>query len=751
MGSQKRGMGRVTTSLLNFRYVVIISSILFFALIGVAFFLVYQNAGVMRDQINKDFNDQQLILARQAASQIDANVHDIEGEIESLRRMCTPGTSRTVVTELMRAMLERTRSKGVMEIGLNDPRGALVGVHDAEVTKPVGSSEISRDCGWDEGGGVVLGPLRAVADGSNRLTVTSMLCRRVAFENRQVGVLFVRIDVSKLVANVTRSIRSGKTGYAWVIDETGMFLYHPEREFIGKDAFTARRERKSYISFVQINKIMTEQMLRGEEGTGVYVSGWHRGVQGEITKLIAFTPIHSSALAPGHMWSVAVVAPISEVAETVHRIYIRHFAAEVALVAGMFVFGLLAVIYQQRISRALKEQVKQTQENLEATEQIYQRVVEQAPDLIYILDLDMRIVLLNRHSVDTFSGLLITEAEGGVLPRDADLSKPEQFIGYKLEELMRPSDAAFMRRQIDQVIKTHSSLSYEHTIATGGKKVRLSTKLIPIRDDKGEVHHILGISRDVTEKMELDQRIYNAEKLASIGILAAGVAHEINNPLGVILGFTDLLLERFPPGSPEYEDLKIIEYNGTHAKKIVENLLAFARVTEGLEETVDVAHSMHVVMGIVRNTLMTKKIELVENIAPDVPRVRGDSREFQQVLFNLINNSVAAMENKGGTLTLSAWAEGGWVHVSVADTGIGIPDRIKPHIFDPFFTTKKVGQGTGLGLSLCYGIVTKYGGRITFTSNSIEDTPEKPSGTTFTVSMPAAPSPESGSAEGGVR
>jgi signal transduction histidine kinase len=214
------------------------------------------------------------------------------------------------------------------------------------------------------------------------------------------------------------------------------------------------------------------------------------------------------------------------------------------------------------------------------------------------------------------------------------------------------------------------------------------------------------------------------------------VAHEINNPLAVILGFTDLLLERFPEGSPEKEDLKMIEQNANHAKKVVESMLGFARITEGLEETVDVKNSIDTVYQIVKNTLMTKKIDVEMSIPDGLPRVRGDAREYQQVIFNLINNAVAALDGTGGKLSLTAQEDPEWVHVHVTDTGAGIPERIKPQIFDPFFTTKKVGEGTGLGLSLCYGIVKKYGGKISFTSSSAEDDPGRPTGTTFVVSMP---------------
>jgi two-component system NtrC family sensor kinase len=180
----------------------------------------------------------------------------------------------------------------------------------------------------------------------------------------------------------------------------------------------------------------------------------------------------------------------------------------------------------------------------------------------------------------------------------------------------------------------------------------------------------------------------------------------------------------------------VIEQNARNASKVVQNLLGFARISEGLEDTVDVGRAVDTVLKIVQNTLMTKKITLVSDIPGDLPRVRGDTREFQQVVFNLINNAVAAMEATGGLLTVQVRADMDWVHLEVIDTGTGIPDRIKPQIFDPFFTTKKVGEGTGLGLSLCYGIVKKYGGAISFSSSSAEDDPQKPTGTRFSVSMP---------------
>jgi PAS domain S-box-containing protein len=475
----------------------------------------------------------------------------------------------------------------------------------------------------------------------------------------------------------------------------------------------ARREREPYISFVQINQIMRERMLRGKEGTGTYVSGWHRGLQGRMTKLIAFMPVKSKAISPGQVWSVAVAAPISEVAEAVHRVYLRHFAAEAALIAGMFVFGLLGAVYQRRLSQALEKRMGQQEEYISS-------ILENSVDAVLFVDTDNRVQVWNRGAERIFG------------------YRPDEMVGQTFHRLVPPEmDADEELEHIREEVLTRGYLRnyIAPRVTKDGRRITVDISRTLVRSKDGEIIGSTVIIRDITGQ-ELEQRIYNTEKLASIGNLAAGVAHEINNPLAIILGFTDLLLERSEPGSPEYEDLKIIEENGLQAQKTVENLLRFARITEGLEENVDVPHSVRTVVDIVKNTLLTQKIELVIDVPEPLPRVRGDAREFQQVIFNLINNAVAAMQETGGTLTLRAWTENGGVHVSVADTGSGIPDRIKTRIFDPFFTTKKVGEGTGLGLSLCYGIVNKYGGKIDFASASAEDHPEGPTGTTFTVSMP---------------
>ncbi|MEW6016194.1 MAG: ATP-binding protein, partial [Candidatus Zixiibacteriota bacterium] len=707
-------------ALLNYRSLPLLSSILFILILCGTIYIIYQNAGIMRDRINEDFNQQQLILARQASGQVSVILHDIELEIDGLARKIArfpdPGDIQTVFNEAA----SRMRNKGLLELGLADSTRKLIQVTSTDTAAQLEETRLFRDCvdmGTEK---TSLGQLYVETLSENYSLITGVICKMiVTLAGRQF--LYAQIDVSRLVTGVTQEIRSGKTGYAWVIDETGMFIYHPEREFIGKNAFTARYQRKPYVSFTQINDIMRNQMLKGEEGTGIYESGWHRGIEGQITKLIAFTPIKSGILSKSQVWSVAVAAPTSEIAGAVRGVYIRHFAAEAAIIAAMLLFGVVVVIYQQRISHALKERVSQQEEFISS-------ILQNSVDAIIFIDNDNRVKVWNRGAEIIF-GYTAKEMIGQTFHRlvPPDIDADEELLSIQ-EEVTRQGYIRNYRAQ---------------RMTKDGKRITIDLSRTIIRSPHGEILGSTAIIKDVTEKMELEQRIYNTEKLASIGILAAGVAHEINNPLAVILGFTDLLLERFQPGTQEYEDLKMIEANANQAKKTVENMLGFARITEGLEEFVDVDQALNTVIKIVRNTLMTKKVEVALHIPVSLPKVRCDSREFQQVIFNLINNSFAAMEPGGGKLTISVRRQEDSVQIAVEDTGKGIPDKIKPRIFDPFFTTKKVGEGTGLGLSLCYGIIKKYGGKIEFSSTCREDNPQRPSGTKFVISLPVHDTGES--------
>jgi signal transduction histidine kinase len=254
-------------------------------------------------------------------------------------------------------------------------------------------------------------------------------------------------------------------------------------------------------------------------------------------------------------------------------------------------------------------------------------------------------------------------------------------------------------------------------------------------DEEGTIYAVLGISRDITDRKKMEEQSYYTEKLASIGTLAAGVAHEINNPLAVILGFTDLLVEKAEPDSETYETLKTIERQGLNAKRVVENLLSFSRYSERKVEMVDVNECMRAVLKVMGNRLHLEKINVKAELEEGLPTVRGNAGEIQQVFFNLINNAAFAMGG-GGDLTLTSRRLDGSVEVRVSDTGHGIRKEHRARVFEPLFTTKGVGKGTGLGLSVSYGIIANHGGAMTFDSRTIKESAVH--GTTFIITLPAA-------------
>ncbi|UCG80354.1 MAG: PAS domain S-box protein, partial [Desulfobacterales bacterium] len=244
---------------------------------------------------------------------------------------------------------------------------------------------------------------------------------------------------------------------------------------------------------------------------------------------------------------------------------------------------------------------------------------------------------------------------------------------------------------------------------------------------------IVATTVDITESVTREAQLVQADKMSSIGEMAAGIAHEVNNPIAIVLGFTELLMERFPEDSKEFMMLETIERQAVNCKSIVENLLTFTRIPHKITSVTDIVASLQKVVNMVENTLLTEKVVLHTNIEENLPKVRGDSQQIEQVFLNIINNAVAAMDG-GGTLTILARRSDDMVSISFKDTGHGISPKHMDKIFEPFFTTKKVGEGTGLGLSVSYGTVKKFGGDIQIKSQTKQD--GKQTGTTFTVTLP---------------
>ncbi len=235
--------------------------------------------------------------------------------------------------------------------------------------------------------------------------------------------------------------------------------------------------------------------------------------------------------------------------------------------------------------------------------------------------------------------------------------------------------------------------------------------------------------RERTEELrKTENQLIQSDKVASLGKLAAGVAHEINSPLTGILTYSSLLLQDKKDDDPDKEDLEVIVNETNRCKKIVKGLLDYARQTEPRKTLSDINEVADKSIDLIAHQASLQNVKIEKKLQPDLPKIMIDVGQIQQVFINILLNAIEAMP-QGGTLTLSSGMDDQMVALRFADTGIGIPEEILPKILDPFFTTKEQGRGTGLGLSVSYGIIERHRGKLEVKSKVGE-------GSTFTVKLP---------------
>lgn len=701
-------------------------------LLGIVLILGWMSSKKVKEVVTTDFNQQQLVLAQHTARQIENNINMLKRELSLLS--ISPSLQyfeKVSIGKRMSITFPSIKEEGALEIRYLESSGSrtyLVDNHGYQTVSP--DPENIHYLNWARQGknknSILISEVFPVIRESNyhKLIVEMAIpvwqvsvdeTNPVATNNFSGVIIFI-LDATALTENITKGIRSGKTGYAWVMDDRGIFLYHPEKEFIGKNAFEARTEKKPSISFARINEIQKEMMLTGKEGASWYISGWHKGQEGEMVKLIAYTPIRLSEDG-NRLWSVAVVAPIHEVEESIQSIHIRQMMLQAIIIIVILFGGLTLISLMVNWSLTLEREVGKKTNEFKKSEQRYRSLVENAEDIIFTVNYDGNYLSINKHGA-TFFNLT-----------------PEEIIGKNISEIISWPGGEAMLMTVKEVFDTKKAKQITHPVKIAEQENWLNTNFRRLMDEEGNIYAVLGISRDITKRKIMEESSYHTEKLASMGTLAAGVAHEINNPLGIILGFADLLLEKTKKDSREYDMLKTIEKHGLRAKGVVENLLSFARYTEHKEELIDVNKNISSVLSVVGNTLLMNKISLRQNLSDDLPAVKGFAEELQQVFFNIINNAVSAMKG-GGAITITTKAlNNEQLEIKITDTGEGIKKEHRNKIFDPLFTTKKVGEGTGLGLSVSYGIIMKHGGTIDFETKTKEESDE--TGTTFIIILPA--------------
>jgi len=384
----------------------------------------------------------------------------------------------------------------------------------------------------------------------------------------------------------------------------------------------------------------------------------------------------------------------------------------------------VATLYQaaRQSSASLALEVERRTAEAEAQRRFTEAIIDSLPLSLYAVDRNYRIVAWNRNR----------ELGGQGIPRRAVMGRNifDVLTRQRREILEREFARAFETGEIERI--------EQETKTTDGEAHHWHVSKIPMRaGGDGEVTHVITVGEDITARVEANRAVARAEKLAAVGRLAAGVVHEINNPLATISACAEALESRLNEGafdaSPEVEDLReylsLIRSEAFRCKSITNGLLDFSRTRAGEHLPVHVAEVITSAARLVAHQKRGGRIEIQIEAADDLSPVSGDEGQLQQAVIALATNAIDAMP-EGGRLTLRGRNENDHVLIEISDTGHGIAPENLTKIFDPFFTTKEIGRGTGLGLAVCYGIVAEHGGRLDVQS-------AVGTGTTFTISLPA--------------
>jgi two-component system NtrC family sensor kinase len=434
----------------------------------------------------------------------------------------------------------------------------------------------------------------------------------------------------------------------------------------------------------------------------------------------------SQFILAGELHSAEYIAPLQINGETKGAVIVGLASTEdfdeskavvieaAALLAAMSVS--LSAHYESTISSSI---VRAKEEHRRFTE----AVLDALPVSLYVVDRDYRIVTWNRHREIGIQGI----------PRDSAL-------GRNVFEVLARYPEGKVREEFEYAFRTGRIQRYEQqTIAEDGSTKHWLISKVPMRDpESGEVTHVITVGEDVTMRVEAMHAMSRTEKLAAIGRLAAGVVHEINNPLATIAACAEALEQRQAEGAFEgsegaedlNEYLQLIKSEAFRCKSITTGLLDFSRMRTGNRHPIDIGDILRSSANLISHQNRGEKVRIEIEITEGLPQVNADGGQIQQAIIALATNAIDAMP-MGGTLTFRAYKQHKGVAIEVEDTGVGIPPDDLPKIFEPFFTTKEVGKGTGLGLAVCYGIITDHSGRL-----SVRSTPGR--GTTFTILLPAS-------------
>jgi two-component system NtrC family sensor kinase len=414
------------------------------------------------------------------------------------------------------------------------------------------------------------------------------------------------------------------------------------------------------------------------------------------------------------------------------RLSLEHGGSEVGLLEARVEIGareretlnvicriLAPYLASLELSEDLAGEVVAQSREIEEHRRFTSLIIDCLPVGLYVVDREYRIQVWNRKRETGTQGL-----------------RRDEVVGRPVFEVLTRQPAKQLREEFDRVFQTGEIQQSEQEVTLGNEVRFFRLSKIPMRLDRDAITHVITIGEDVTDSRAVQGRIMQSEKLAAVGQLAAGIMHEINNPLATIGACVAAMQGKLEDGQATTaalgEYLDIIDREVERCSKIVDGLLDFSRPKGQSKAPLSVHALVDETLFLLKHHQRFKRMTVERELAPGLPRILGNKEQLIQALMALLLNAADAMEQAGRlTVRAARGQRGDELVVEIEDTGVGIPREDQSKIFDPFYTTKQPGRGTGLGLSICYGIVEAHRGRI-----EVDSIPGR--GATFRVYLPVA-------------
>ena len=652
-------------------------------------------------EIAEQFNEQQQLISKSIADNIAEYIHFLKEDVLSIVSILSKMDIRNKNGfEWLEKNVIRNKMAVKRDIKIINSRGDIVFMQDDENSQHPIPSEILRLI-KDQAPDSI-----NILETSSTLYITSPVYRQNMLKN--IIVLSVRINdiANHFITDVpSESEDSEDRNYVCLIDKKGNLLYHPPNQsMVEKNILNAGSMCfKCHLNF-ELEKMIIEGKTKKNNK---FVAPFGQD------KILAFSSVDIHNL----LWTVIVSAPYSEATRTTQQsMKFYSYLIISILITTILVSTALIAFNKKRIQAkeiakrqkamekyaiALEEQVNKRTEELLSEKEKLNTIVSA---------IGSGIILFNKEGEIQWANQMVKEKLGS------------DVIGMPCDELFSECEVSGPYSLKDDV----ETVIMSNMFGQKGKYFQVITA--PVKGENGEVHGYIQLIQDVTELKRMEEQMTNSEKLASIGRLAAGIAHEIGNPLTSIFSFVQILRE-IEQEEFKKDSLKTISFHINRISEILKQLSGFSKMPIGEPRQCQINEIIESSINLIKYNKKAKEIDIIEKLSPSLPEVSIDCNQLSQVFVNLILNAIDAMPN-GGELTVKSFVKRNNIVIQFKDQGLGIPKENLIKIFDPFYTTKE--KGTGLGLAVSYNIVKKMNGTLTVES-------EVNKGSTFTITIPIKP------------